>query len=105
MQRLHRPIAHGGDAQRALATIRLGDVYPTQRLRLVTLVAQVLDRVPLVVRSIPALAVNSRSLSTTVLRHSANRQRFRARGPSEKPLQGAHFPPLACFCCFRNTCL
>src|SRR5271166_1954490 len=105
MQRLHRPVAHGGDAQRAFSTAGFGDVYPTQWPWLIALIAKDLDRLPFVVRSIPALAVNSRSLSTTVLRHSANCQCFRAGGPSEKSLQGAHFPPLACLCCFRNTCL
>ncbi len=105
VQRLHGPVAHGRDAQGASVTICFRDVDPSHRLRLVALVVQGADRLPLIVRSTPCLPVDPRGLATLVLGDPFDRQRFRTDGAGEESLQAIDVAPLACLCCFRDSCL
>jgi site-specific DNA recombinase len=100
---LHSSVLHGGDAQRAQLPVRLGDIHPPERLRLVAALLQAVYRLPLISRSGPGDLIHAGGALALVLGHSSDGQSVAAERVGQQVLQGLHLAPPAFLRCLHDT--
>lgn len=105
IQRLHGPILHGGDPERAAFAVRFGDVDPSERLGLIARARQAVDGLPFHVWGAPNLPIHAGSPFTSIFSDSFDGQRTRCKRAHQQALQLLHAPPLLMLGCLSDPYL
>ena len=103
VKRLHGPILHRRDTQRAALAVALGDVDPAQWLRAVAPASQLTDGRRLALRRVPERPVHPAGSFAPVLCHPPDGKSLAGQRAGEQALQGFDLAPPARPRCLDDT--